>query len=187
MVALPKPITTADEFVAWDARQPKEAGRFELIDGIVVMQQSERSAHLEAKANVWSALRDAIRRAGLPCRAVTDGATVRVSRTRVFKPDALVYCGPRVPPDTVEFPEPVVVVEVVSPDSAERDHRAKLEGYFSLAGVQHYLIVDPEAQTVIHHRRGPDDDLLTRVRRTGELKLDPPGLEVPLAEMFETL
>lgn len=187
MVALPKPITTADEFLSWDARQPKEAGRFELIDGVVVMQQSERSAHIEAKAAVWSALRDAIRRAGLPCRAVTDGATVRINRTRVFKPDALVYCGPRVSPDTVVFPEPVIVVEVLSPDSADRDHRTKLEGYFSLAAVQHYLIVDPEARTVIHHRRGPGDDLLTRVRRSGDLKLDPPGLEVPLAELFETL
>lgn len=187
MVALPKPITTADEFLAWDARQPKEAGRFELIDGIVVMQQSERSAHIEAKAAVWSAFRDAIRRAGLPCRAVADGATVRVSRTRVFKPDALVYFGPRVPPETVVFPEPVIVVEVLSPDSAERDHRTKLEGYFSLAGLQHYLIVDPEARSVVHHRRGPGDDLLTRVRRSGDLKLDPPGLDVPLAELFETL
>jgi hypothetical protein len=43
-----------------------------------------------------------------------------------FEPDALVYCGPRLPPDSIEIPEPLIVVEVPSEGTAARDHRVSL-------------------------------------------------------------
>ena len=97
MSAVPKHEMDADAFLAWVVRQPKEAGRFELIDGHVVMQQSERLVHVEVKATLQRGLRDGLDRAKAACFSIGDGATVRVSKTKVYKPDALVYCGPRLP------------------------------------------------------------------------------------------
>jgi hypothetical protein len=37
---------------------------------------------------------------------------------------------------------------------------------------------------VIHHKRGQGDVIETRVLADGVLRLDPPGLEAPVAEMF---
>lgn len=71
-------------------------------------------------------------------------------------PDALVYCGPELPDDAIEVPNPVILVEVASPSTRKFDDTAKLSGYFSLASVQHYLIVDPEGPPVIHHHRQED-------------------------------
>jgi hypothetical protein len=74
MIALPKHKMTADEFLAWAERLPKEAGRFELWDGDVIVkhgpvgqQNAERSQqHWDVKGAAYRALHDAIKRAGLP-------------------------------------------------------------------------------------------------------------------------
>ena len=131
---------TVDEFLAWGEGRD---GRWELQDGELIAMAPERLAHLETKAVALIALTSAIRRAGLPCNAVPDGATVRIAARTAFEPDVLVYCGSRLPPETIEIPEPMMVVEVVSKGTAARDHGVKLAGYFSLPSLVHYLILDP--------------------------------------------
>jgi Uma2 family endonuclease len=96
----------------------------------------------------------------------------------------LVTCGPRTPPDAIEITDPVIVVEVLSPSTAAVDHGRKLSGYFSLASVQHYLILDPDRRVVIHHKRGSSDAIETRVLSEGAVKLDPPGFEVAVEALF---
>jgi Uma2 family endonuclease len=105
-----KPAITVDEFLAWPEGQ--ERGRFELFDGEIVMQQSERITHVRVKGNIYSA------EAGLKCTALPDGATVQIADDIAFVPDALVYCGETVSGLSLEVPNPVIVVEVLSASSA---------------------------------------------------------------------
>ena len=111
--------------------------------------------------------------------------TVRISARTAFEPDALVVCHSPSGLDTMEIPNPIVVVEVLSPSTAADDHGIKLDGYFSLPSVEHYLIVDPDRRVMIHHRRGRDA-IETRILRDGLLRLDPPGLEAEVATFFVT-
>ena len=110
---------------------------------------------------------------------------MRISQGTAFEPDALLYCGDEVARNSLEVPNPVIVVEVLSPGTQMTDMRDKLRGYFTVASIHHYLIVDPEKQMVIHHARGDGDVLQTRLVSAGELRLDPPGLTVTLASFFE--
>ena len=80
--------------------------------------------------------------------------TVRISARTAFEPDALVVCPSRLDLHTMEIPNPIVVVEVLSPSTAADDHGVKLDGYFSLQSVEHYLIIDPDRRVMIHHKRG---------------------------------
>jgi Uma2 family endonuclease len=191
MTAVPQHRMTADEFLAWAEALPKEAGRFELWDGQVVVtraptgKQSERAAHWEAKGALYGALKDAIKRAGLTCFAAVGGASVKMTNDRVVEPDVLVYCGQRVPRNDLAVPDPVVVVEVLSPSSAKHDSARKLDAYFAHPSIMHYLIVDPDKPLVIHHKRSVDGAWMTRLVPSGPLTLDPPGLEVDLTELFE--
>jgi len=57
-------------------------------------------------------------------------------------------------------------------------------GYFSLPSLAHYLILDPERRVAIHHKRGQGDIIETRILSEGVVRLDPPGNEAPVAEMF---
>ena len=170
-----------DEFVAWALDRP---GRYELEAGRVVAMAPERTRHAETKFRVQSALADAIRDAGLPCRMLPDGMTVRIADDRAYEPDALVYRGPRLPGDAVEVPAPVLVVEVLSPGTANRDASAKLAGYFTVPSIAHYLIVDPESRVVVHHARGEGDLIATRIASAGALHLAPPGLALDITNLF---
>ncbi len=192
MIALPQHRMTADEFLAWAEALPKEAGRFELWDGEVIVkrppagqQQSEQARHWDAKFAISIALKEAIKKSNLPCFAVPEGAGVRMANDRVFEPDALVYCGQRVPPEALHISNPIIVVEVLSPSTVSVDHGLKLQEYFKLDSIQHYIIIDPVKPLVIHHARGTGDILLTPFVPGPILLLDPPGLDVDLTELFE--
>ena len=101
---------TVDEFLHWiEGRE----GRWELFEGELVEKRPERPAHTETKREVASALRSAIRNAGAPCHVTKDGSIVRITSDTAFEPDAIVYCSPRVEPDTIEIPQPVIAVEVL--------------------------------------------------------------------------
>ena len=97
------PEFTADAFIAWALEQP--TGRFKLV-GIVVAMAPERASHNQAKLNAVIALRGAIGARGLPCRAMTDGMTVRIDDRTVYEPDALVRCRPPLPGDAIEVVDP---------------------------------------------------------------------------------
>jgi Uma2 family endonuclease len=175
---------TADEFFAWAMRQP-EGERYELVAGEVVAMAPERVSHTRIKHLVWRALSDALRARGLRCEALGDGASVRIDEITVYEPDTLVRCGEPADDAAIEIADPVVVVEVVSPSSRARDTGAKLDDYFRLPSVRHYLIVKSESRTVIHHVRKVDGGIETRIVTGGPLDLDPPGVSVTIESFFE--
>jgi Uma2 family endonuclease len=181
MTALPQHKMTVDEYLAWaEGRE----GHFELYAGTVYAMSPERARHAEIKFSVQAALLAGIRRAGLPCYMLPDGMTVRVDDSTAYEPDALVYCGLKLQPGALEVPNPIIVVEVLSPSTRSVDASLKLAGYFRLPSVIHYLIVDPDQWLTIHHARGQGDQILTRVVRQGGIMLDPPGLELPLDDIY---
>jgi Uma2 family endonuclease len=181
MTALPNLRMTVDEFIAWAQEQP---GRYELLDGAVFAMSPEGAGHAEKKAAVHAALLAGIRARRLPCHALPDGMTVRIDEATAYEPDALVYCGSKLPSAAIEVPNPVIVVEVLSPSTRHIDLSAKLADYFRLPSVAHYLIVDPEKQRIIHHARATGKEILTRIVTEGSIKLDPPGLEFAVADIY---
>src|SRR5690349_5827172 len=128
----------ADDFIGWAMAQ--ETGRYELFEGEVITMAPERAAHNELKLELAIRLRQSVREAGLQCQVFTDGMAVRVDASTVFEPDATVRCGGRLDPNAVESADPVIVVEVLSPSTGTTDSNLKLDQYFRLASVQHYLI-----------------------------------------------
>jgi Uma2 family endonuclease len=177
-VALRRPLTV-DEYVGW-ARAQGERQRTELINGQIVAMAPERVEHGEVKLAAAIALRVAIAQASLPCHALGDGMTVRIDEHTAYEPDALVYCGARLARGSMIVPDPVIVVEVLSPATVHTDTSAKLIGYFKVPSVAHYLVLDPQAQAVSHHARGRVPAVLS----AGRLRLDPPGIDLLVADFF---
>jgi Uma2 family endonuclease len=170
-----------DEFLAWAEGRP---GRYELFRGEVYAMSPEVVGHTEVKGAVYVALLTAIRARGLPCHTLTDGPTVRIDSDTAYEPDALVYCGEKLPPTALEVPNPVIVVEILSPSTRRIDVSIKLSGYFRLPSLTHYLIVDPAQPSVVHHARGTGDAILTRIVTEGAITLDPPGLKLALSDIY---
>src|SRR5262249_16276091 len=148
------------------------------------MQQAQKWGHSKVKLEVAIALREAINKAAVPLYVASDGPTVRITRHRAFVPDALVAPLPEPDPDSLEISNPVVVVAVLSPSTRRMDQTTKLDGYFQVPSVRHYLIVDPDTRTITHHKCGKGGSLSSRVVRKGTLALKPPGIEIALADVF---
>jgi len=169
-----------EEFRQWCEAQP--AGRYERVDGRIVAMAPERGAHLRVKGAVYKALDRAVAMAGVDCQALPDGATVETGESD-YEPDALVNCGEPMADDAVAAPNPVIIVEVLSPRTASTDTGGRLADYFRVPSVAHYLIVHPIRRMVTHHRRtGAGIDTLVVVN--GPITMDPPGIVVTVEELY---
>ncbi len=169
-----------EEFRRWYELQP--TGRYERVDGRIVAKAPERGAHLRVKAGVYKALDRAIAIAGGVCQALPGGATVETGESD-YEPDALVNCGEAMADDAVAAPNPVVVVEVLSPGTSSTDTGGKLADYFRVPSIAHYLIVHPVRRTVTHHQR-VGDRIETLVVVRGPITLDLPGIVVTVEEIY---
>ena len=175
------PLSREDYF-RWAESQPK--GRFERIEGVVVAMAPERAIHAKCKASVWLALRQATIAASLPCEVYPAGMTVSVEDND-FEPDALLRCGAGLPDNALVVPDPIVVVEVLSPSTQGNDQGRKLAGYFLMQSMRHYLIVWPNRRRVIHHRRRDDGaGIDTSIVTEGDIRLGPPGIAIRIEDIY---
>ena len=101
-----------------------------------------------------------------------------------YEPDAVVHCGDRLPDDAVTVPDPLIIVEVLSPSTSATDRAWKLQEYFRLPSLRHYLIVWADKQQIAHHRRGNDGAIETHVVIGGEITLEPPGITIRAEDIY---
>jgi Uma2 family endonuclease len=181
-LAHPKPdrYYSREEFRRWYEAQTE--GRYERVDGRIVAMAPERGAHLRVKGAIYRALDRAVTAAGVPCQALPDGATVETGDSD-YEPDALVNCGDPMADEAVAAPNPVIIVEVLSPGTASTDTGGKLADYFRVSSVAHYLIVHPTRRTVTHHRR-TDDGIDTRIIVNEPITMTPPGIIITAEEIY---
>jgi Uma2 family endonuclease len=177
---IPDDIISREAYRRWCEAQPR--GRFERVEGRIVAMAAERIGHVRIKTKVYQALDRAVAAAGIDCEALPDGVTVETDDSD-FEPDAMVNCGEPIADDEVAAPNPVIVVEVLSPGTISTDTTKKLIGYFRVKSIVHYLIVYPTKRTIIHHRRnGAGID--TRIVASGRIEMDPPGIVITVEEIF---
>jgi Uma2 family endonuclease len=169
------------EYRAWAEQQ--SAGRFERVNGVVVAMAPERAGHNRRKALAWQVLRQAVQAAGLSCEVYIDGMTIEVGDSD-YEPDAVVHCGDRLPDDAVTVPNPLIIVEVLSPSTSATDRAWKLQEYFRLPSLLHYLIVWADKQQIAHHRRGDEGAIETQVVIGGEITLEPLGITIHAEEIY---
>jgi Uma2 family endonuclease len=139
----------AEGWFADDLDHLPEAPRHtELIDGaLVFMMTPQRSWHALVVRRLTVALEDQA-----PDGIVVEPEmTIRLDDRNRPEPDVLATTAPFVPDRTWHDPATVLLaVEVVSPESAHRDQKVKLQKYAE-AGIAHYWIVEEyDSKPVVH-------------------------------------
>lgn len=172
------------EFLAW-WRNASGDQKFELVDGLVVAMAPERLAHVRAKARAAKVVSEALAKSGQPCEAVPDGIGVPTGEQNYRVPDLSVFCG-ELDPDAYYLENPIVLFEIVSPSSEDRDIHAKLTEYFRLASLQHYLVVYPDRRLVVHHFRDREQ-VSARFLHSGTIDLSPPGFSLAIEDLLGPL
>jgi Uma2 family endonuclease len=149
---------------------------------VVVQTESERVRHGEVKSRIAQRLMNAVDAAALRCDVFIDSMVVEVSDDTAYEPDVVLRCGKRLPPDAVKVTDPLLVVEVLSPSTQSRDTGDKLEDYFLIPSLRHYVIANPVRRTLVHHARDEAGVITTRILGDRTLRFDPPGIEI--ADLF---
>ena len=182
MRALARSLMTAEEFAVWAEARPEK--HWELFDGEPVLQQSQNWGHARHIRNLARLFEDGIAANSLDLFVGTQGLVVKAGPHTAIEPDVVVFAGPMDDHDIIT-PQPVIVVEVLSDSTARKDRTVKLDGYFAVPSITHYLIVDWEEREITHYRRegsGPAKPVLVR---DGNLTLNPPGLALDVTKAFQ--
>lgn len=171
---------TAEEFAVWAEARPEK--HWELFDGELVLQQSQNWGHARHIRALVRMFEDDIAARRLALFVGTQGLVVKAAAHTAFEPDVVVFAGQMDDHDII-VPEPVIVAEVLSDSTARKDRTVKLEGYFKVPSIAHYLIVDWEKREISHYSR-EDGGVAKRVARDGTLILEPFRLKLDLSKVF---
>jgi Uma2 family endonuclease len=88
-------------------------------------------------------------------KVFVSGPKVEIAAQAAFEPDVVVICGEV--PEGLLVPGPLIVVEVLSSSTRDRDLTVKLADYASLPSVPHCLLIETRAAP----RRTPSSRAMT--------------------------
>ena len=175
--ALVSPMT-ADEFLAWEARQDT---KWEFDGFQPVAMNGGTAGHNTIQGNLQLAIRSRLR--GGSCRPFGPDMQVPTGNGRYRYPDMLITCVP-VAHGARQAPEPVVVFEILSDSTARTDRTTKLLEYRSIPTLQRYVMLeqDQAAATVI--TRTDHGWAMDVLRAEDTLAMPEIGIELPIAELY---
>jgi Uma2 family endonuclease len=133
-------LLTVDAFLALPG--DKHGRRMELIDGVVRLQDAPSDAHGRIHANIGYELTAHFRQNRMPCSVVIGGGVRPHLRSNWnFRvPDLAVTCA-RNTPDVQVVPDPVILIEVLSPSNAGNTWD-NVRNYATIPSVQEIVLFE---------------------------------------------
>ncbi|MHC4472262.1 MAG: Uma2 family endonuclease [Planctomycetota bacterium] len=136
--------STETRYTVADYMRLPEGFPAELIDGCLVKEPAPTWWHQDLAVEILLLLRAIVGRG----RVVTSPVDVLVDEHNVLQPDVMALAETdRIAPGGDQRAIPILVVEVLSPSTAERDRAQKARIYLG-AGVREVWLVDPDGETV---------------------------------------
>jgi len=177
------PMTVEEYFAFTDTRPDNE--KWELIEGEPVLHASPSNLHQKILWNLSLSLGTIERQRAQSWEAIP-GIGVRVSDTSLPEPDVFILPAGTVRrnPYSRETRDVLVIFEILSPSTAERDLRWKRTAYTSLDSLTHYVVIAQDAVDVVVFAR--DAGFAERHLRSLDESLDlrALGISLPLAEIY---
>jgi Uma2 family endonuclease len=162
--------------------------RSELVRGEVIAMVGASFRHNQIIHNLHLALGNQLR--GGPCGVMSQAMKVRANASDdVFYPDIVVYCGePRIEHRRGEMLlNPTLLIEVLSPSSADYDRGTKWDFYRGIPSLQEYVVLWQEKPAAERFTRQGDGFWLLSEWRglESEIRLDSISAQLRLSEVYE--
>ena len=181
--ALPVAKVSVEEYLAMDraAEVPSEYHDGEMFPMVAVSV-----AHSAIQANLSRRLAE--RLDDKPCRVFLAPLRVRVSETKFVLPDMMVVCGKPALADEHNdtLTNPKVIVEILSPSTADYDYGHKFILYRRIESFEEYLLVSQDQARVEVLRKTPDKRWLisTYEGLDAVANVESLGISFSLAEIY---
>lgn len=174
-----KRVTVA-EFLRFNGDSDR---RYQLFGGEIVMMAPPSPTHGALAARISRQLGNRLRR---PCEPLSEaGIVLPWSDTSFYVADVAVTCSPIA--GQTWCPEPVLVVEVLSPSTEAEDRGVKLPAYRRLASVQDILLVASDRAAIEHYVRRDDRWELVDVGAGDVIRLTGLTIELPVDVLYAEL
>lgn len=187
MTALPtKKYISPEEYLAAE-RDALE--KHEYLNGEIFAMAGAKLAHVEICANLGASLRNLLK--GQDCRSYQSDLRTFIPKTGLYTyPDIIVVCGKveLVPDGHLDtLLNPSVIIEVLSPSTAEYDRGAKFDHYKTIESLKEYVLVWQEKKRVARYTRLPDDSwvLTDFIGEDSQIELVSIGCTLSMAEIYE--
>ena len=169
-----------------DYLETSDDERYELLNGELILSPSPKEIHQYISGILHLMIGTFVRERSLG-KVYCAPFDVVLSDTDVVQPDLLFVSNERadiITPDNVQG-APDLVVEILSPATAERDRTVKLDLY-AQHRVKEYWIVDPDAKTVMVLLQGESGFEVSGIYGEGETLRSPSleGFSVALEDVF---
>jgi len=141
---------SVDEYLSGELRS---AIKHEYVGGVVYAMAGGSNAHNMVKGNIFASLHEQLR--GRPCQPFDSDTKIRIrlsTQVRFYYPDVSVVCRPN-PQDDSFQDEPVVIVEVLSPETRRTDEGEKKDAYLTIPSLAAYLLVEQTSPSLVAFRR----------------------------------
>lgn len=160
----------------------------EFISGEIIVHSPAKAKHLRVTDKLVCLLSTYVRVKGLG-EVFSEKALICLTRND-YEPDVCFFCAQKATAfdgETIQFPAPDFVVEVLSESTEQRDRGVKMADY-AQHGVQEYWIIDSDQQTIEQYllRAGEEQYHLALKLNTGEIgSTAVTGFRIPVAALFD--
>ncbi len=118
----------------------EEGVRYEFIDGVVYAMSGGTVSHHQIIQNALLSLVAHYRPRG--CRVFTETVKLAAAGKRYVYPDVMVTCSERDKGADRVMRDPVLIIEVLSDSTENKDLKEKVDLYQEITSLQAYIIVD---------------------------------------------
>jgi len=143
--------------------------------------------HAQIAVNICSELRNGLK--GKPCKALNSDLKIEIEEENsYFYPDVVVICGKMNPQQRKQgiTDSPVLIVEVLSPSTEQKDLGIKFDAYKTLNSLQEYILVNQDCAKVSCYLRNAENNwFLTVYENLNEIvKFQSINVEIPMSEIY---
>ncbi len=138
--------------------------KHEYFDGEILQMAGASYEHNLATGNIFASLHSQLRRGN--CSAVQNDMRLFVETAALYTyPDVMIVCGK---PEIKKYKgldsllNPVLIVEVLSPSTADYDKGAKFDHYRTIESLREYVLVWQDKKRVARYTKQPDESWILR-------------------------
>ncbi len=155
------------------------------LHGATRAQAGASQKHTRIVRNIMARLDAAARR--LDCRLHASDMKLRIEGSRSFYyPDVMAVCGQPIPDEYYET-TPCLLIEVISPRTAQIDRQTKYAAYTALPSLETYLIVEQAERRVYAYHRDGQSWKLSELASTGAVDAPCLGHRLTLDDIYADL
>ncbi len=183
MVSTIKRRYSLDEY---RALEEKAEGRSEFRDGEIVPMPGGTLKHSRISGNIFAFLKFLLRDTQFEPINSDLRLWIPEHRRGVY-PDVMLFEGePQLNGNRLdEVLNPILIVEVLSPSTADYDRQSKFRMYRSIQSFREYLLVEQDEPFVEHYSKQAQGWLLSDFNGLeNSISLSSVGIELPIAEIY---